>query len=368
LFVTRSGALDTGGGQFHKVSARFHALALKQAEWTSFVVPLPSGISILRKAKTFVRLHKGYMMGIHEGLIEAFDRKLDHVAPQAVLFDTSLFGPLALRAKRRGCIVITQSHNCEYDYFAGEAALRGGLSAGHLRAVHLAESMAVEATDILLTVSEYDRQRFAQIYGSDNNILVVNPMLSDLRERLALAPHLLRSGTLDSMPSAVFIGSAWHQNRFACRLLARHWQGTQAQLSIVGEVGKWIKREINAADLHDRRINVAGFVESVDRVLGAADTMVCPMQLGSGVKIKMIEALANDCPVLASIEALHGFEFAEASGYVRPCSFDQMEAQTAQARGWVLCRERLGLDLAKESDAQLARLREKYVSYGLCVA
>lgn len=368
LFVTRAGALSTGGGQCHAISARFHTQAIQHATWTDYAVPLPGGHGAWRKAQTYARLHKGHIAGVHDAVLEDFDRMLDRTAPRAVHFDTSLFGPLALLAKRRGCMVFTQCHNCEYDYFAGEAALRGGLSGELLRAAHRAESLAVEASDVLFTLSDYDLQRIALVYGRSENTVVVNPMLFDLRERLAPTPLSIRSTSRDSRPTAVFLGSAGHQNRLACKMLTRRWHGTRAQLTIVGKVGAWVSREIDADERQRRGISVAGFVESVDRVLATADTMVCPMHLGSGVKVKMIDALANECPVLASAEAMHGFEFAEASGYVRHCSHEEMESQTAQSRNWALSPERLRADLASRTDAQLTNLREAYVACGLTPA
>jgi glycosyltransferase involved in cell wall biosynthesis len=338
------------------------------SEFHSFVVPLPTGIGVLRKAQTYMRLKKGHMMGVHEGVIEEFESTLERIAPQLVIFDTSLFGPLALNAKRRGCIVATQCHNCEFDYFAGQAALCGGIAAEHLRAVHRSETMSFEASDVVLTVSDYDRERLAIVYGRSRNTLVVNPMLFDLQERLASRVVFDRSEATDSKPNAVFVGSLWHQNRFACKMLVQGWRGDLAQLTVVGEVGNWLKREFGADRLHARGVGVAGFVDSIDRVLSAADTMVCPMQLGSGVKVKMIDALANGCPVLASIEAVHGFEFAEASGYVRQCGTEQMEILTAQARDWSLSPTRLQSDLADQAASQKYSLAQAYSSLGLGTA
>jgi hypothetical protein len=273
-----------------------------------------------------------------------------------------LFGPLAVVAKKRGCHVFTQSHNCEYDYYAGEAALRGGLAGELLRAAYRAEALAIESSDVVFTLSAYDRERMLQVYGGPEDCRVVNPLVQSLADRLQTV-SVRRTPT--EISSAVFLGSAGQQNRLACALLAEKWTGTSAHLTIIGSVSDWLKQKYNQDMLTKRSINVAGFVESLDDVLRAADAMVCPMHLGSGVKVKMIDALANACPVLASHEALHGFEFAQASGWVRGCSLGEMEQAVVQLHSADLSLQQLRDDTLREAAIQADTLRSVYAAFGL---
>lgn len=362
LLVTRTGALATGGGQAHSIINRYHTAALNRASCVTHQVPLPNGKGLIRKVRTFSRLKHGHIAGVHAGAIADFERSLERVEPAAVIFDSMLFGPLAAVAKKRGCYVFTQSHNCEYDYYAGEAALRGGLAGELLRAAYRAEAQAIESSDVVFTLSAYDRERMQQIYGGPEDCRVVNPLVQSLADRLqTITERQSRSKT----PSAVFLGSAGQQNRLACSFLADKWTGAAVRLMIIGSVSDWIKQEYNLDILTERGINVAGFVESLDDILSMADAMVCPMHLGSGVKVKMIDALANACPVLASHEALHGFEFAQASGWVQSCSLEEMEQAVVQLRSADLSLQQLLNDTIREAAIQSRELRSVYAAFGL---
>ena len=54
-----------------------------------------------------------------------------------------------------------------------------------------------------------------------------------------------------------------------------------------------------------------GFVtkERLDELHRIAEIFVCPVVLGSGVKIKVLEAVAFGLPIVASIESLRGIDF-----------------------------------------------------------
>lgn len=56
----------------------------------------------------------------------------------------------------------------------------------------------------------------------------------------------------------------------------------------------------------DSRISVTGFVEDLAAFLRAGTVYVCPLQLGSGMRTRTVEALASGCPVVSTQSGLHG--------------------------------------------------------------
>ncbi len=362
LLVTSAGTNATGGGQSFTLSTKFHENALDLSECFYHKITLPIGPTVIRKFHTFTNLIRGHLGGVSDVSIELFSRVLDQTQPTAVFFDWTLFGPLAKIAKNAGCFVFTQSHNCEYDFYAGEAALRGGLTGELLRAAYRAESQAIESSDVVLTLSSYDRNRMRQIYGGPAECIVVNPHLQSLVTRLqSLNSKERRNGPL----SAVFLGSASQQNHLASSLLIKGWSGETAKLNVIGTVGDFIHKEHDKSTLSARRINVSGFVESLDSIFAESDAMVCPMHLGSGIKVKIIDALANCCPVFASPEAIHGFEFAQKSGWVRECAVNEMEQAVAGSRSLDLSLQQLIDDTTREAASQAQTLRATYARFGL---
>jgi hypothetical protein len=315
LFVSRNGAVFTGGGQAQDPFRRFHADRSPEARWESFAVDLPGGPLPWRQLRTYLRLRHAHLSGVTEQAIARFERTLAQCNPHRVVLGSSLFGALAQRARAHGCQVVIQSHNCEYDYFAGEAAVRGHLSGELLRASWRAERACVEAADLLVALTAYDLHRFEHVYEVDCPIVVTDPNLASLAKRIReTAPwdeSAPRSG-------AVFVGSASRQNLLAAERLVAAWSPELPPLRIIGAVGAEIAARHPGPVLAQRGISAPGFLPSLDAALREAEFMVCPMVLGSGVKVKAIDALANGCRVLASKEAINGFLFAQDSGYVLP--------------------------------------------------
>ncbi|MDH5388280.1 MAG: glycosyltransferase family 4 protein [Gammaproteobacteria bacterium] len=56
------------------------------------------------------------------------------------------------------------------------------------------------------------------------------------------------------------------------------------------------------------RIHVTGFVDSLASYLRGADVYVCPLRLGSGMRTRVVEALACGCSVVATPDAVVGLK------------------------------------------------------------
>jgi glycosyltransferase involved in cell wall biosynthesis len=361
LYVTRHGAEGTGGSAAHAWFARFYAARLGPA-MEVFAVPIPVGVPWLRKVRTMSNLRKGLMSGVTEETIARFHQRLAEIRPRIVVLDSSLFGPLAKVAKAQGCAVVTQLQNCEYDYYAGEAALCGGMSALRLQAAFSCERTAIESSDRVLALCENDRARLELLYDCAKPIEVVNPLLESLRDRLNERQHVRHARTLGNKTRhAVFLGSAWHHNRHACARLIERWTGRH-RLSIVGSVCDWVRKQFDSDELERRQVHVTGFLDSLASVLDDADAMVCPMTLGSGIKIKMVDALAHACPVLASREAMHGFEFARAGGHVQLLDGALAEDALDRLPSGGLDVGLLLADVRVEADVQDRRCRDALTS------
>jgi len=325
LFVTRAGAEGSGGAVGHHIALEYHRELLAPESFRIFHVPLPSGPFPLRKWRTLVGLRDGYLSGVNAQTLRQFVTTLRQLRPSMVLLDSSLFGPLARLAREAGYLTVTQLQNCEYDFYAGDAALRGVLAGPVLRAAYLAESQSIEASHLVLALSRHDAERVAHIYRPQGRLLTVNPLLTRLAR--GLQAHLTAPLKPPRDPAChVFLASDSHQNRLACQWLLDRWYHTRSRLTIIGRISDWVLRRHNRAQLERRGIHVAGFVSSLADFLGTSTTMLSPMWLGSGVKVKIIDALAHGCPVVASQEAAQGFEFANETGMILPLDNSTFDA------------------------------------------
>lgn len=75
----------------------------------------------------------------------------------------------------------------------------------------------------------------------------------------------------------------------------------QAQLYLVGA-----RPSDKLLALDGERIHVTGFVEDLASYLRAADVYVCPLRMGSGMRTRIVEALACGCIMVATPEAVQG--------------------------------------------------------------
>ena len=59
----------------------------------------------------------------------------------------------------------------------------------------------------------------------------------------------------------------------------------------------------------DRRIRVTGWVPDVSRWLDVAEVVVCPLRIGGGVKVKILEALARGCAIVTTPVGMQGLRY-----------------------------------------------------------
>jgi len=129
------------------------------------------------------------------------------------------------------------------------------------------------------------------------------------------ADHLVTElGTLDAAlgesARLLFISSLGYEpNLHAARLLLSEIfpqilsRCPDATLAIVGaDPPAWLVK----AGHRDPRVTVTGWVPDVAPWLDAAHVVVCPLVVGGGVKVKVLEALARGCAVVATPIALQG--------------------------------------------------------------
>ena len=110
----------------------------------------------------------------------------------------------------------------------------------------------------------------------------------------------------------VFVGSyGWYPNQAAARFLAkelmpelsRHIPDIQLIL-----VGKDPTEEIKSYAYNNPQIVITGTVETIDPYLKEGDVFVNAVTEGSGINIKMIEAMGKGIPIVSSDYGARGIE------------------------------------------------------------
>jgi polysaccharide biosynthesis protein PslH len=95
----------------------------------------------------------------------------------------------------------------------------------------------------------------------------------------------------------------------AVRLLSSIWPQL---IRLVPEVGLTLCGADMPESIHQlgtatEAVAVLGHFDSASELLNHADVFVCPIGIGSGTKVKLIEAFRSGCPVVTTPQALAGF-------------------------------------------------------------
>jgi glycosyltransferase involved in cell wall biosynthesis len=88
----------------------------------------------------------------------------------------------------------------------------------------------------------------------------------------------------------------------------------EARVRIIGrgETAE-LRREV---ERHGDRVSVEGFVPDLGEALAGACALVAPLRFGSGIKIKVLEALAHGVPVLTTPVGAEGIRAGDGTGVV----------------------------------------------------
>ena len=208
------------------------------------------------------------------------------------------------RHRPKGPLVLA-SHNVEAMKFAswGEAAGASSMNARKLRYITRLEERAATRADLVLTVSAADRSQLIERYQLEPGRVIVIANGADTSSQTRASPDSKRAAKrtlgLPDRPTAIFVGSNIPPNRRGLDWIERLGKQTDRfTFLVVGAVA--------AEKPTGQNIVTTGLVEDLDRYLEAADIAICPIEHGSGTKIKLLESLAAGLPTVAFAAALDG--------------------------------------------------------------
>lgn len=150
--------------------------------------------------------------------------------------------------------------------------------------------------DTVLAVSEEDRQALLDVAGAETGIEVI-PITVDTDELLPIcrapnADRILHIGTMFWPPNVD--GILW----FARQVLPLVRKARPAVEFDV--VGARPPDEVVALGAQDAQVHVTGYVEETKPYLEQAGVMVVPLRAGGGMRVKILNALAQGMPVVTT--------------------------------------------------------------------
>ncbi|MEM7462880.1 MAG: glycosyltransferase family 4 protein [Pseudomonadota bacterium] len=236
-------------------------------------------------------------------------------------YDLALIEEISLSAyvhplRTSGIHTVFDAHNVEARLWSdigdtnatrkpGLAALRQHMFNTKLRR---AEAAAVNSATYVWACSDLDAQLIEQLYRPKNPVVVVPNAIN------VGAYAGVRQTRNDTDPAAppllVYIGSySYEPNEIAALRLMEgilpslRQAGTDLQLAIVGRDPTPAMLRVAA---RDPTVTVTGAVDSILPYLAQQSIAVMPITIGSGTRLKILEAFAAGCPIVSTAKGAEG--------------------------------------------------------------
>lgn len=254
----------------------------------------------LRTLKSFLL---GYLLELSpEHEIEIINTLISNPEIKYIFLDSSLLGRLALKIKKRipNIHIIVFFHNVEFLFFKDflKTTKRYLHSIG-LLAVYKNERNAVQYADNIITLNQRDSNMLIKQYNKPANLIwpISIEDTFDIRR--------VESSNLKEPVSLLFVGSRFYPNEqgmlWFIKEVIPHLKN--AHLKIVGKGFEALRDQWKS-----EKVEVVGTCNDIAAYYYNADIVVAPIFTGSGMKTKTAEALMYGKTIIASTEAMEGYD------------------------------------------------------------
>lgn len=227
--------------------------------------------------------------------------------PCSVVLDTAFLAPYTKDVECKQLIV--NHHNIESALLAQRASRQTGVTAAMFRG-QASRTLALEVHASTIAsqqwvVSREDELRLRAAVDSDPDVRIV-PNGVDVDYFSPLSPDAIAR----TPKALVFAGGMdWYPNNDAIKWLAEEiWPAltTESAGYTMTIVGKSPPAEAIELARRDSRIEVTGFVPDIRPYIHQASAYLCPIRQGGGTRLKILDALALGCPLVATGLAVDG--------------------------------------------------------------
>ncbi|AIY85856.1 group 1 glycosyl transferase [Thermotoga sp. Mc24] len=189
----------------------------------------------------------------------------------------------------------------------GKDTIRRFISRLKKKIVENFEKQVLAQVDLVISISEYDKQYFVKHFGIKNDKILVIPPLFDFSTGLF--------NNLDEAQNIIsFIGSMdWYPN-----ILGVHFfvENVLPKLIVKMEDLKFyivgrnpVPSIFKLQKKYPQNIIVTGTVDNVEKYYKMSDAIVIPIFTGSGAKIKVLEAIASGVPTVMTSFVAKDYDF-----------------------------------------------------------
>jgi glycosyltransferase involved in cell wall biosynthesis len=239
--------------------------------------------------------------------------------PGMIVFDTSIVSHGTIKAAiRTGAKIITIHHNVERDYFkANKPPLLIRLP--KKINIRIAEKRSVVLSDLNLTLTDEDLVRLTALYGRNRNLNIETlgvcepyspgkPIDSTAKEKEEGKISISVTGSLGYSQS----------NESLVRFINNYFpllEKTEIKTDIV-IAGSNPSPELKRLCTGRKGLRLFPNHPNLQQVILESDVYLCPVDTGSGLKLRVMDALRLGIPVLAHDVSVRGYDKFVKAGYI----------------------------------------------------
>ena len=219
-----------------------------------------------------------------------------------VFFERSMFGSIInkIKAAKLNCEIWIFMHNIEKNYFMNRVRHQNIFYYIPYLIIAKSEKSAISKADYIMTLTCRDSELLKKIYNRGSDLVLPMTFSDTFEEKRAVL-----NGRFGNEKNILFIGTMFPPNYdgvkwFVDKVMPKL---PECELTIVGKGFEHKKKELERSNVH-----VVGYVENIEEYYYCNSIMVMPIFYGDGMKIKTAEAMMYGKIILASDEALEGYD------------------------------------------------------------
>lgn len=224
---------------------------------------------------------------------------------------------------------------------------RGPMDEYMLRYSKNYEIQCLNSYNAIVTLSDTDKDKLSQELKADipvfSSPVIVSLDTHDSQKAFKFNNRLVFLGGSDHFPNLDAIN--WFLNNCWNRILKKH---PHLELHIIGQWKSKLKKEYTE---QFRNVFFQGFVNDLSTVLENT-VMIVPIRIGSGIRIKILDALSHGIPVITSTVGGEGLDLTDGQNcIIADTSDDYLQAVDALCNNTSLYKE-LSLNAKKSIDSR----------------
>lgn len=187
--------------------------------------------------------------------------------------------------------------------------------------LHDTEIFLMNRYDTVITLTETDRQKLLSD-GVKTNVKSSPACVIDKTRNVNFTP---------TKENLVFVGGSGHFPNYDGLIwfLDEIWEKVLEECPIarLKIIGKWEDSTKNALLKKYKSLDFLGYVDDLSSIL-CKSIMIVPIRIGSGMRMKIVEAASLGCPFISTSVGVEGLEFQEDIDFLLADNSDSFKSQT----------------------------------------